>query len=109
MDVVGAVAAQQLRAEVEQLRAANEQLSQALDAPAVVDQAIGVLSVLGPIAPADGFTVLREISQHTNTKLHHVAEQILAHGQGAELPADLDTELKAALARHRPTATPPVA
>ncbi|MFJ3899903.1 hypothetical protein [Streptomyces sp. NPDC090083] len=55
----GAVVAGHLRAEAEQLRAANEQPMQAMDAHAVVDQAIGVLGVLGPIAPADGFTVLR--------------------------------------------------
>ncbi|MFJ8143427.1 ANTAR domain-containing protein [Streptomyces sp. NPDC096013] len=89
--------AKALRNEVERLRAENEQLSEAVAAHAVVDQAIGVLTVLGPIAPADGFTVLREISQHTNTKLHQIAA----------LPADLASELQAALARHHQPATPP--
>ncbi|MFD4879585.1 ANTAR domain-containing protein [Streptomyces sp. NPDC058420] len=100
-------AAKALRDEVERLRAENEQLSEAVAAHAVVDQAIGVLTVLGPIAPADGFAVLREISQHTNTKLRQIAEQILAHGQGAALPADLASHLQAALARHHQPVTPP--
>ncbi|MFJ4633447.1 ANTAR domain-containing protein [Streptomyces sp. NPDC088847] len=99
--------AKALRDEVERLRAENEQLSEAVAAHAVVDQAIGVLTVLGPIAPADGFTVLRELSQQTNIKLRQIAEQILAHGQGAALPADLATHLQAALARHHHPLTPP--
>ncbi|MFJ6087999.1 ANTAR domain-containing protein [Streptomyces sp. NPDC092369] len=70
----------------------------------MVDQAIGVLSVLGPLAPAEGFIALREISQHTNTRPIHIAEQVLKHGQGAALPTVLQTELQAALARHT---TPP--
>ncbi|MFJ6087825.1 ANTAR domain-containing protein [Streptomyces sp. NPDC092369] len=79
-------------------------MEQALVSHAVIDQAIGALSVLGPLAPGDGFTVLREISQHTNTRLIDIAEQVLTHGQGAALPAVLQTELQAALARHT---TPP--
>src|SRR4051812_50218118 len=66
--------ADELTEELERLRAENRQLQQALASHAVVDQAIGVLTVLGQIPPADGFTVLREISQHTNIKLTQVAE-----------------------------------
>ncbi|MEU0946865.1 ANTAR domain-containing protein [Streptomyces canus] len=77
----------------------NRQLRQALASHAVVDQAIGVLTVLGQIAPGDGFTVLREVSQHTNIKLTQIAEQVLNHGQGAALPDVLLGELHAALAR----------
>ncbi len=82
------------------MRTENRQLRQALASHAVVDQAIGVLMVLSRIAPHDGFTVLREISQHTNIKLSAVAEQILKHAQGAALPDVLRVELRAALARH---------
>ncbi|MFJ9026429.1 ANTAR domain-containing protein [Streptomyces sp. NPDC102259] len=71
--------------ERERLRAENRQLRQALASHAVVDQAIGVLTVLGQIPPCDGFTVLREVSQHTNIKLTQVAEQVIKHGQGAAL------------------------
>ncbi|MGW1617378.1 ANTAR domain-containing protein [Streptomyces sp. NPDC002285] len=55
---------------------------------------------MGQITPDDGFTVLREISQHTNIKLHQVAEEILKHAQGAPLPEVLHGELHTALARH---------
>ncbi|MEU5798804.1 hypothetical protein ABZ800_35595 [Streptomyces sp. NPDC047813] len=36
-----------------------------------------MLTVLGQIRPCDGFTVLREVSQHTNVKLSTIAEHIL--------------------------------
>ncbi|MGY1584651.1 ANTAR domain-containing protein [Streptomyces sp. MN13] len=83
---------------VEQLRAENEQLQRAVASHAVVDQAIGVLVTMGRIGPEDGFTVLREVSQHTNTKLSSIAEQILKHAQGAALPETVLAELPAALA-----------
>jgi hypothetical protein len=92
--------ADELAEELERLRAQNRQLQQALASHAVVDQAIGVLTVLGQIPPCDGFTVLREVSQYTNIKLTQVAEQVLKHGQGAALPDVLLGELHAALARH---------
>ncbi|MFF1446372.1 ANTAR domain-containing protein [Streptomyces sp. NPDC058295] len=43
-----------------------------------MDQAIGVLVAVYRLAPAAGFDVLREVSQHTNTKLHTVAETVIA-------------------------------
>ncbi|MFE9455053.1 ANTAR domain-containing protein [Streptomyces sp. NPDC006739] len=92
--------ADDLVAELERVRAENRQLQQALASHAVVDQAIGVLTVLGRIPPGDGFTVLREVSQHTNIKLAQVAEEVVKHGQGAALPGVLLGELQAALARH---------
>ncbi|MFJ8470033.1 hypothetical protein [Streptomyces swartbergensis] len=45
--------------------------------------------------------VLREISQHTNTKLSSIAEQIIKHAQDAALPETILAELHAALARRR--------
>ncbi|MFM9500267.1 ANTAR domain-containing protein [Streptomyces galilaeus] len=92
--------ADELAEERDRLRAENRQLQQALASHAVVDQAIGVLTVLGQIPPGDGFTVLREVSQHTNIKLTQVAEHVLKHGQGAALPEVLLGGLHAALARH---------
>ncbi len=67
-------------------------------------RAARVPTVLGQIPPRDGFTVLREVSQHTIMKLTQVAEQVLRHGQGAALPDVLLGELHAAAARH---AAPP--
>ncbi|MER5838180.1 ANTAR domain-containing protein [Streptomyces sp. NPDC002130] len=92
--------ADELAAELERLREETRQLQQALASHAVVDQTIGVLTVLGQITPSDGFTVLREVSQHTNIKLTQIAEEVLKHAQGAALPDVLLGELQAALARH---------
>ncbi|MFE1586370.1 ANTAR domain-containing protein [Streptomyces sp. NPDC058737] len=86
--------------ELERVRVENRQLERALASHATVDRAIGVLTVLGRISPDDGFTVLREISQHTNIRLSAVAEDLLAHARGAALPDVLLGELHAALARH---------
>ncbi|MET7810149.1 ANTAR domain-containing protein [Streptomyces sp. NPDC005395] len=86
--------------ELERVRAENRHLERALASHATVDRAIGVLTVLGRISPDDGFTVLREISQHTNIRLSAVAEHLLAHARGAELPDVLLGQLHAALARH---------
>jgi hypothetical protein len=93
-------AADEFAAELERVRAQNRQLQQALASHAVIDQAIGVLAVLGQITPGDGFTVLREVSQHTDIKLTQVAEEVLKHAQGAALPDVLLGEFQAALARH---------
>ena len=75
-----------LRAEMEQLRTENRQLHRALASHAVIDQAIGVLTLMGQIAPQDGFTVLREVSQHTNTKLTDLAEHILKTPKAPHCP-----------------------
>ncbi|MEU9918346.1 ANTAR domain-containing protein [Streptomyces sp. NPDC051001] len=87
--------------DVAQLRAQNEQLLRAIASHAVVDQAIGALVMMARISPEDGFTVLREVSQHTNTKLSSIAEQIIKHAQGAGLPETVMSELQAALVRRR--------
>lgn len=85
-DTTPASADRCLRAEVERSRRENRQMQQALASHAMVDQAIGVLTVMGQISPEDGFTVLREVSQRTNIKLSAVAEHILKRARGAALP-----------------------
>ncbi|MFF5023686.1 ANTAR domain-containing protein [Streptomyces collinus] len=50
----------------------------AVGSHATVDQAIGVLTASHQLAPAVGSEVLREVSQHTNTKLQTVAETVIA-------------------------------
>nr|WP_067045070.1 ANTAR domain-containing protein [Streptomyces sp. FXJ1.172]WEP00067.1 ANTAR domain-containing protein [Streptomyces sp. FXJ1.172] len=90
-----------LAQDVVQLRAENEQLQRAVVSHAVVDHAIGVLVAIGRISPRAGFTVLREVSQHTNTKLSLIAEQIITCTQAAALPGMILAELHAAFARRR--------
>ncbi|MER7483134.1 ANTAR domain-containing protein [Streptomyces sp. NPDC126510] len=77
----------------------NAQLRRAVDSHATVDQAIGVLTAIHRLAPAAGFEVLREVSQHTNTKLHTVAETVIAWALGRPLPGPVGQELGAAVLR----------
>ncbi|MFF9087578.1 ANTAR domain-containing protein [Streptomyces sp. NPDC014991] len=79
----------------------NEQLRRAITSHAVIDQAIGVVVVLGRMAPEDAWRVLRDVSQRTNTKLRTVAEHVLDHAQGGALPESERAELGKAIARHR--------
>ncbi|MFI1927261.1 ANTAR domain-containing protein [Streptomyces sp. NPDC020377] len=78
-------------ATVEQLQQENAQLRQAVDSHAVVDQAIGVLVVVHRIPPGAGFEVLRQVSQHTNIKLHTVAQLVIDWALGQPLPETPET------------------
>ncbi|MFJ8086270.1 ANTAR domain-containing protein [Streptomyces sp. NPDC096205] len=69
---------------------------------AVVDQAIGMMVALGRIAPDEGWTVLREVSQHTNVRLREVAELVVLWGRSGEMPPQIGAELEEALDRHAP-------
>ncbi|WP_420032333.1 ANTAR domain-containing protein [Streptomyces sp. cg28] len=77
------------------------QLQQAIVSHSVVDQAIGVVIALGGLTPEQGWSVLREVSQHTNTKLREIAERIVAWTAGGELPDSARQALDAALLRAR--------
>lgn len=77
-----------------------DQLQEAVASHAVVDQAIGVLVALGRMTPDEGWTVLREVSQHTNIKLRQVAEMILLWGRGGPLPEVVRGELEALVDSH---------
>lgn len=83
-----------------------QQLKEAVTSHAVVDQAIGMMVALGRVTPDQGWTVLQEVSQHTNIKLRSVAELILLWGRSGEIPAQIRAELEAALDRHGPTQIP---
>ncbi|MDK1475669.1 ANTAR domain-containing protein [Streptomyces sp. 549] len=52
------------------------QLQQALESHAVIDQATGVIMTLGGCERKHAFTVLRETSQRSNTKLRVVALEL---------------------------------
>lgn len=85
----------------------NAQLRHAVDSHATVDQAIGVLTAIHQLSPAIGFEVLREVSQHTNTKLHTVAETVIAWALGQPLPELVGRELDAAVQRRSRQQNPP--
>ncbi|MEW1567939.1 ANTAR domain-containing protein [Streptomyces sp. NPDC093509] len=87
---------------VSDLQEENAQLQHAVHAHAVVDQAIGVILAVGHLTPDQGWDVLREISQHTNIKLRHVAELIIEWARTGTLRTEVRTELERQLAAHRP-------
>ncbi|MEU9269118.1 ANTAR domain-containing protein [Streptomyces sp. NPDC048251] len=78
----------------------NAQLRRAIGSHARVDQALGVLILIHRIPPAAGFEVLREVSQHTNIKLHTVAEALIGWALGQPLPEPVAQELGKAVQRH---------
>ncbi|MEV3972901.1 ANTAR domain-containing protein [Streptomyces sp. NPDC050698] len=89
-----------------ELREEVQQLKEAVVSHAVVDQAIGMVVVLGRISPDQGWAVLKEVSQHTNIKLRNVAELILAWGRTGVMPAEIRAALEDALDRAGPTQIP---
>lgn len=92
-----------LTAEVERLRTEVTQLQQAIESRAVIDQARGMVMVMGRCCPEVAWEVLVEVSQHTNTKLRAVASALVATTDGTtRLPEPLRTALAAALRRRRP-------
>lgn len=82
------------------------QLKEAVTSHAVVDQAIGMMVAWGRITPDQGWSVLREVSQHTNIKLRNIAEMIIIWGRNGELPPDIRAELEDTLDRYGPTQFP---
>ncbi|MCK1822048.1 ANTAR domain-containing protein [Streptomyces sp. XM83C] len=83
-----------------------DQLKEAVSSHAVVDQAIGMIVALGRMTPDQGWEVLKQVSQHTNTKLRNVAEMILVWGRAGELPETIRAELEEALEHYGPTQIP---
>ncbi|MFI7388279.1 ANTAR domain-containing protein [Streptomyces sp. NPDC049813] len=81
------------------MRAEARQLRQAIASHIVVDQAIGVVIVLGRLAPEQGWNVLKDVSQHTDTKLREVAGQVVAWANGGQLSASVRHALDSALTR----------
>ncbi|MDQ1035346.1 hypothetical protein QFZ75_001762 [Streptomyces sp. V3I8] len=80
--------------QLEELREENAQLQRAVHSHAVVDQAIGVVVAVGRLTPEQGWHVLREVSQHTNIKLRHVAEYLVAWAHTQELPERISAQLQ---------------
>ncbi|MFJ2967614.1 ANTAR domain-containing protein [Streptomyces collinus] len=72
----------------------------------MVDRAIGVLIAAHGVSPAAAFEMLHEVSQHTNIKLHSVAESMLAWALGQPLPQPVGQELEAAVQRRIPGEAP---
>jgi len=80
----------------------GEEISHAVDSHATVERAIGVLIAVHGISPTAGLEVLREVSQHTDIKLHSVAEAVMGWALGQPLPEPARQELNAAVQRRTP-------
>ncbi|MEV5598560.1 ANTAR domain-containing protein [Streptomyces sp. NPDC052496] len=91
-------------AVVDQLRAENARLRQALERRPVIDQARGVLMATESCTAEQAWDILRQTSQHTNVKVSEVAGEVVAGATGPVAPGPVRTGLRAALARHRATA-----
>ncbi|QDN63251.1 ANTAR domain-containing protein [Streptomyces sp. RLB3-17] len=64
----------------------------------VIDLARGVLMASFGLSAADAWNVLVEVSQHTNTKVHHVAEDLVGAVNGDPLPDPLRQHVSVAVA-----------
>ncbi|MET8568783.1 ANTAR domain-containing protein [Streptomyces sp. NPDC004783] len=92
--------------EIFRLQEQVRQLKEAVVSHAVVDQAIGMVVVLGRMTPDEGWIVLKEVSQHTNIKLRSIAELILIWGRTGVMPQEIRAALEEALDRHGPRQIP---
>ncbi|MGW3209821.1 ANTAR domain-containing protein [Streptomyces sp. NPDC001135] len=90
--------------QADQLAALHEEVAQlrrAVASHALVDQAIGVVIVVGGLRPEQGWEVLRQVSQHTNVKLREVARCVVQWPSSGRLPDGIRRVLSEAVARAR--------
>jgi len=79
------------------LRAEVVQLKRAMQTRPVIDLARGVLMASFGLSPENAWNVLVAVSQNTNTKLHHLAQDMVGAVQGEPLPESLRQHLAAAV------------
>ncbi len=80
------------------LRTEVVQLKRAMQTRPVIDLARGVLMASFGLSPENAWNVLVAVSQNTNTKLHHLAQDMVGAVQGGPLPESLQLQLAAAVA-----------
>uniref|UniRef100_A0AAU2UXB4 ANTAR domain-containing protein n=1 Tax=Streptomyces sp. NBC_00003 TaxID=2903608 RepID=A0AAU2UXB4_9ACTN len=86
------------------LRLELGQLRRAMESRGTIDLARGILMAAFALTPDGAWRVLVATSQHTNTKLRCLAEQVVGSARGTPLPEPVRKHLSAAVAE---TATPP--
>lgn len=91
-------------AEIKALRTEVNDLHRAMESHPSIDQARGMLMTLGPCTADEAWEILVEVSQHSNTKLRAVAEELIATTEGEPLPSPVRAALSEAL-RKRQAAT----
>ncbi|MFJ4282291.1 ANTAR domain-containing protein [Streptomyces massasporeus] len=82
---------QDLRTEVTQLR-------RAMQTRPTIDLARGILMASFSLSPEAAWSVLVRTSQNTNTKLHHLAQELVGTVRGTTLPEQVQQQLAAAVA-----------
>ncbi|WP_369275816.1 ANTAR domain-containing protein [Streptomyces sp. R11] len=87
--------------QAELLLEETEQLKEALERRPVIDVARGVLMATWSCTEEEAWQMLVRVSQHSNTKLHDVAEAVVAATQHKPMPAHLQDHLAAAVAAWR--------
>ncbi|MEV4038526.1 ANTAR domain-containing protein [Streptomyces umbrinus] len=83
----------------EDLRTEITHLKRALQTRPVIDLARGVLMASFGLSAEGAWTVLVEASQHTNTKLRYVAEELVNAVNGDEMPEPFQQQIAAAATR----------
>ncbi|MFE6165683.1 ANTAR domain-containing protein [Streptomyces sp. NPDC056486] len=86
-------------AEIKALRTEVNDLHRAMESHPSIDQARGMLMSLGPCTADEAWEILVEVSQHSNTKLRAVAEELIATTEGEPLPDPVRVALSKALAK----------
>ncbi|MEV5612735.1 ANTAR domain-containing protein [Streptomyces sp. NPDC052225] len=81
-------------ARVVELEKQVEQLKQAVNSHAEIDQAMGVVAAVGRIPPAEAWDVLREVSMRTNTRLRTVAAQVIVWARTGDLDQEIRSEIE---------------
>lgn len=80
----------------------TDQLREALHTRPVIDLARGVLMASYQLTPDQAWHVLVDVSQRTNTKLHHLAQSLLDTVHGPPPPAPVQKALRHSVTRHSP-------
>lgn len=78
----------------------NAQLHRALETRASIDRACGMLMTSFHLTAEQAWRVLVTVSQHSNTKLHVIADSLLQSIAGRPLPESLADHLAAAVQTH---------
>lgn len=82
--------------QVEQLRAENEQLRNAIVSRPVIDQARGILMAAHGCTAERAWGILVDASQHTNVKLRTIASAVVEATNGQAPPVEIGRALKLA-------------
>lgn len=85
--------------DVAALRTEIDQLRRMMSGRAVVDQACGMVMVLTPCRRAAARGLLVDVARRCDLRLREVAAAVVATAEGAQLPGQMQRELRRSLRR----------